>query len=237
MENFNPRPGQPLLSDLFNQTTSGAPVIIYLISNPQSFNLLSLTEKKQFISNLTYIVGQVKNGTKWTHRGTLNIYPTTNNQKKQLLELKAVKDVQIKCTPAMSETFVRGVIRNVPTGDAEEALLALLSDQAVTKDLASLITVRTGPYRESDHLPVMIDLDLNTSTNSAPNDHWTFHKDNWTKGNEDISQKLTQANYPMLINPEEVYHLFYKAIIEASERHHRPKKNYKESNKPWWTAE
>lgn len=33
----------------------------------------------------------------------------------------------------MSETFVRGVIRNVPTGDAEEDLLELLSDQAVTK--------------------------------------------------------------------------------------------------------
>lgn len=59
MENFNPRPGQPLLSDLHNQTTSGAPLIIHLISNPQSFNLLSLTEKKQFISNLTHIVGQV----------------------------------------------------------------------------------------------------------------------------------------------------------------------------------
>ncbi|KAI9554971.1 hypothetical protein GHT06_020260 [Daphnia sinensis] len=214
MENFNPRPGQPLFSDLFNQITSGAPVIIHLLSKPQSFNLLNLTEKKQFITNFTHIVGQVKNGTKWTHRGTLNIYPTSNNQKKQLLELKAVKDIQIKCTPAMPETL------------EEESY-----------NLVSLITVRTGLYWGSDHLPVMIDLDLNTSTNSAPNDHWTFHKDNWTKWNEDISQKLTLAYYPTLTIPEEVYQLFYKAIIEASERHHRPKKNYKESSKPWWTAE
>lgn len=78
-------------------------------------------------------VGQVKSGTKWTYKGDLNIYPSSTKQKKQLLDLKVVNNLNINCTLAMSEASIIGVIRNVPTKDKEEDILSLLADQGVVK--------------------------------------------------------------------------------------------------------
>ncbi|KZR97016.1 Uncharacterized protein APZ42_008332, partial [Daphnia magna] len=132
-DNPSARRVHPRFSDLFDQPISGAPVIIHLTSEPKALTLLSLTEKKHFINALINIVGTHREGTKWTHRGDLNIYPTTNGQKKQLLELKSVKEFQIYCTLAMSESIIRGIIRNVPINNSDEELAELLADQGVTK--------------------------------------------------------------------------------------------------------
>jgi hypothetical protein len=84
-------------------------------------------------SRSTDTIGQVKAGTKWTHQRYLNVYPTSSSQKRKLLELKVLKQFEIKCNLAMSEASLRGVIRNVPTQDSEEDILCLLAEQGVTK--------------------------------------------------------------------------------------------------------
>ena len=132
-DNHSPRPGHPRYSDLFDQPCSGAPIVIHLISKPKSFQLLGISEKLAFMNALTDTIGQVKAGTKWTHQGYLNVYPTSSLQKRKLLELKVLKQFEIKCNLAMSEASLRGVIRNVPTQDSEEDILSLLAEQGVTK--------------------------------------------------------------------------------------------------------
>lgn len=132
-ETHSPRPGPPRFSDLFDQPCSGAPVIIQFVSEPNSFTQLGISEKILFMSALTGAVGQVKAGTKWSHKGDLHIYPSSAGQKRKLLELKIVREWHIQCTLTMSEASVRGIIRNVPLKDSEEDLLSLLVDQGVTK--------------------------------------------------------------------------------------------------------
>jgi hypothetical protein len=127
-DNHSPRPGIPRYSDLFDQPCSGATTVIHLISKQKSFLLLGITEKLAFMNALTDTIGQVKAGTKWTHQGYLNVYPTSSSQKRKLLELKVLKQFEIKCNLAMSEASLRGVIRNFPTQDSEEDILWLLAD-------------------------------------------------------------------------------------------------------------
>lgn len=91
-----------------------------------------------------------------------------NKSGKIITEYLANEDKLILCTPKDLGTR--------PSNNGNQPSTIDLTFES--QDLASLITVRTGPYWGSDHLPVMIDLDLNTSTNSAPNDHLTFQKDN-----------------------------------------------------------
>jgi hypothetical protein len=121
----------PRFSDLFSSPASGAPIIIQLVSEPCSFRLMNLTEKKSLIAGIIDIIGQVRPGTKWTQRGELYIYPTTNKQKNLLLQQKAVKQFQISCSLCKSEQEVRGVIYNVPPNNTEEELLSLLANQGV----------------------------------------------------------------------------------------------------------
>lgn len=123
----------PRFSDLFSSPASGAPIIIQLVSEPCSFRLMNLTEKKSLIAGIIDIIGQVRPGTKWTQRGELYIYPTTNKQKNLLLQQKAVKQFQISCSLCKSEQEVRGVIYNVPPNNTEEELLSLLANQGVKK--------------------------------------------------------------------------------------------------------
>ncbi|KAK4023579.1 hypothetical protein OUZ56_008980 [Daphnia magna] len=78
-------------------------------------------------------IGQVKAGTKWTHQGYLNVYPTSSPPKRKILELNVLKEFQIKCNLTLSEAALRGVIRNIPNQDSEEDLLNLLADQEATK--------------------------------------------------------------------------------------------------------
>lgn len=46
-------------SELFNPPASSAPIIVSLVSEPESFNRLSLTEKAKFINELLQIIGPV----------------------------------------------------------------------------------------------------------------------------------------------------------------------------------
>ncbi len=123
-DNHSPRPGHPRYLDLFDQPCSGAPIVIHLISKPKSFLLLGITEKLTFMNAISDTIGQVKAGTKWTHQGYLNVYPTLSSQKRKLLELKILKEFEIKCNLAISEASLGGVIRNVPSQDSEEDIYA-----------------------------------------------------------------------------------------------------------------
>jgi hypothetical protein len=129
-----PRPQHARLIDTLNSPPeNGAPVIVNLVSEPQSFDKLSLLEKKHFINGLIDTIGTVKDGTKWTKHGQLYIYPTSNRQKKNLLELHAVKEFQITCSLSKSETELKGIIYNVPINNSDNDLLELLSNQGVIK--------------------------------------------------------------------------------------------------------
>ena len=110
---------------------SSAPIVISLISPPQSFNLLKLTEKQIFINELANLIGQIKPDTKWARKGDIFIYPSSNRQRNQLLALKAVKEFEISCSPARSERQAKGIVHQVPINNSEEELKALLSDQGV----------------------------------------------------------------------------------------------------------
>ena len=107
---------------------SSAPIVISLISPPQSFNLLKLTEKQIFINELASLI---KPDTKWARKGDIFIYPSSNRQRNQLLALKAVKEFEISCSPARSERQAKGIVHQVPINNSEEELKALLSDQGV----------------------------------------------------------------------------------------------------------
>lgn len=97
-------------------------------------------------------------GTKWTQRGELYIFPTTNKQKDTLLHLKRVNKYEISCSLCKSEQEVRGVMYNVPPNNSEDELLALLSIQGVTK-VKRFAT--TGPHNTTKILP-MVALYFNT---------------------------------------------------------------------------
>jgi hypothetical protein len=158
--NHDPRPHHARLVDTLNSPLeSGAPVIVNLISEPQSFDRLSLLEKKHFINGLINTIGQVKDGTKWTRHGQLYIYPTSNRQKKQLLELKAVKEFQISCNLAKSEINVKGVIYNVPINNSDADLLELVLSQGVTH----VHRFQTGPEESKTPLTTVA-LTFNTQT-------------------------------------------------------------------------
>ena len=118
-------------SGLFDTPANSAPVIISLVSEPGSFNSLTLQKKKAFISSLIGIIGSVKPDTKWSPRGEVYIYPTWKRQKEKLLSLKVVDEFIIKCSRAKSETESKGII-HIPTHNTEDDVLQLLSDQHVT---------------------------------------------------------------------------------------------------------
>ena len=118
-------------SGLFDTPANSAPVIISLVSEPGSFNSLTLQKKKAFISSLIGIIGSVKPDTKWSPRGEVYIYSTWKRQKEKLLSLKVVDEFIIKCSRTKSETESKGII-HIPTHNTEDDVLQLLSDQHVT---------------------------------------------------------------------------------------------------------
>jgi hypothetical protein len=150
----------PRFSDLFNSPASGAPIIIQLISEPCSFRPWNFTVKKNFIAGLITLIGQVRPGTKWTQRGELYIYPTSNKQKNLLLQQTQVNEHAISCSLCKSEQEVKGVMYNVPPNNTEEELLDLLSSQGVikVKRFSNL-----GPNNATNILP-MVTLFFNTKT-------------------------------------------------------------------------
>ena len=130
-----------------------------LASESLTFRSLNLTEKKKFIAGLIEVIGQVRLGTKWTQRGDLYIFPTTNKQKELLIQQKCVSGYQIKCSLCKTEQEVRGVVYNVPPNNTEEELLELLSNQGILK--VKRFT-NIGPNNITNTLP-MVSLYFNTS--------------------------------------------------------------------------
>lgn len=127
------------MSELFNPPASSTPIIVSLVSEPESLKSLSLTEKVKFIYELVQIIGPVSKGTKWAPKGDLFIYPASRRQKIRLLKLRSVKEFQISCALARSEREARGIIQNVSVNNSDSDLCILLSDQNVT-DVKRLTT-------------------------------------------------------------------------------------------------
>lgn len=121
----------PNYRGLFDTPASSAPVIISLTSEPKSFKLLTLHQKKLFISALLDAVGPVKSDTKWSSRGEAYIYPKWNRQKEKLLQLTIIGDFRVTCARAKSERETKGVI-HIPVNNTEEEVALLLRDQNVT---------------------------------------------------------------------------------------------------------
>jgi len=59
-----------------------------------------------------------------------------------------------------------------------------------TPDLAKNTTIVTGPYWGSDHLPVVIELQINITTNTQAPLMWKFHDSKWQEWNEDLTNHL-----------------------------------------------
>ncbi|KZS21257.1 Uncharacterized protein APZ42_011851 [Daphnia magna] len=102
-------------------------------------------------------------------------------------------------------------------------------------DLANLINPHVGPCWGSDHLPVITSLSISSSPIKTPNEHWKFNRNRWEEWNGDIECKTTPGILTAAETPNEAYQSFYSAIIEASNKHFKPKRINKEPKKPWWT--
>jgi hypothetical protein len=101
------------------------------------------------------------------------------------------------------------------------------------------MTIHTGPYWSSDHLPVFINVNLDISPPNIPNPNWKFADEKWYDWNEMVSNSLTENKLRDSSSPEEAYNTFYTSIINASKELFAPNKNPlpKESPKPWWTPQ
>jgi hypothetical protein len=71
--------------------------------------------------------------------------------------------------------------------------------------LAPSMTIHTGPYWSSDHLPVIINVNLDISPPNIPNPNWKFTDEKWDEWNEIVSKSLTDNNLRDASSPEEAY--------------------------------
>jgi hypothetical protein len=95
-------------------------------------------------------------------------------------------------------------------------------------DLANLTNINVGLYWESDDLPVITSLSIGSSPIKTPNVHWKFNRNRWEEWNEDIESKTTPGILTAAETSNEAYQSLYNAIIEASNKHFKPKKINKE---------
>jgi hypothetical protein len=100
-----------------------------------------------------------------------------------------------------------------------------------TPNLAHLLSAETGPYWGSDHLPVIIELSINSTPHAPPNPTWKF-KESWQEWNEEIETQPKQ-------NAETSYNTLYAVIMNANNLFFAPKykTHPRETQKPWWTKE
>ena len=108
-----------------------------------------------------------------------------------------------------------------------------------TPDLAKNTTIVTGPYWGSDHLPVIIEPQLNITTNTQALPTWKFDDSKWQEWNQDLENLLKGKNFKPNQSCETIYNNFYAALMETSNTHFTYKKKTSpgESQKPWWTIE
>jgi hypothetical protein len=144
---------------------------------------------------------------------------------KQIAEILLDDERITLCTPKNLGT------RPNPNGKENSTIDLIFS----SPDLANLTNINVGPYWGSDHLPVITSLSIGSSPIKTPNVHWKFNRNQWEEWNEDIESKTTPGILTAAETPNEAYQSLYNAIIEASDKHFKPKRINKEPEKPWWT--
>ena len=108
----------------------------------------------------------------------------------------------------------------------------------MSPDIANLAYTHLGPYWSSDHLPVIIDLQLKPAWNISPPPTWRFVSNKWATWNDEIGER-TQLVTLEQMNARDSYNLLATTIIDLSNKYFQPKrkKNPKEAARPWWTKE
>ena len=85
-------------------------------------------------------------------------------------------------------------------------------------DLANLTTINSGPYWGSDHLPIIIQVNIESSPLPIPTIHWKFNHLKWDDWNREIESAVTSEAIALASSPQEAYTLFYSAMMDASNR-------------------
>lgn len=106
-----------------------------------------------------------------------------------------------------------------------------------TSDLSPLTSIHTGPYWSSDHLPVIIDIDLATTQTASIAPRWKFDDKKWGEWNSAISSTLNSQSFSEIEDPAASHSSFTNAIIEASNKFFKRRHSMlpKEKARPWWT--
>ena len=109
-----------------------APVILTLLDNPYKFSDLSKEKREALIKGLTAWIGPVQD-LRVAPRGDLMIFPTSQQQKEELLEMSTVDGIRVKIDLTRAERERRVVIHAVPTELSEDQITEKLAHVGVTK--------------------------------------------------------------------------------------------------------
>ena len=96
-----------------------APVILTLLDNPYKFSDLGKEKREALIKGLTAWIGPVQD-LRVAPRGDLMIFPTSQQQKEELLEMSTVDGIRVKIDLTRAERERRVVIHAVPTELSED---------------------------------------------------------------------------------------------------------------------
>jgi hypothetical protein len=109
-----------------------APVILTLKDRPHKFIGLDKDEKEELIKGLTAWQGPIHD-LRIAPRGDLMIFPSSQQQKKELLDILNIGRFEVKIELTKSEREKRVVIHAVPTELSEEQIIEKLAHAGVTK--------------------------------------------------------------------------------------------------------
>ena len=107
--------------------------------------------------------------------------------------------------------------------------------------LASNFNYTIGPYLGSDHLPVIIQLNVAPNRTQSRAPKWVFDDSKWTSWNNDLSSHLKKADIKKISNPANAYHTFYNCLMLATQQNFRlasPNPSaQQEPGRPWFNEE
>lgn len=95
-----------------------------------------------------------------------------------------------------------------PNGNRSSTIDLTLS----SPNLTNLIDVKTGPYWGSDHLPVIIQLHINSSPLTIQNEHWKFNIRKWDDWNQDIESTVTPETITTSSSPQQALQQFLRIL-------------------------
>lgn len=111
----------------------------------------------------------------------------------------------------------------------------------LSPQLSHSYSVSLGPFLNSDHLPIVINLKPNykiCKQQIAPK--WIFNDLKWSEWNKKLEENLGENRLTHIDDPKLAIDTFYSALLNTSKTIFRLKSNISCStkvNKPWWTEE